>query len=937
MNRFSQAMTLALCALAGSQALAQNTTLDKVTVTGSSIKRLESETALPVTVVTREQIEKTGATSTEEVLKRLSANSAMFSDTTQGAGYATSNANLRGLGANSTLVLLNGRRLANHPFGSIGGSASVDLNSIPFAAIERIEVLRDGASAVYGTDAVGGVINFITRKDYRSGEVSLRYGNTEANIGGAEKGASLALGFGDLASQGFNVLLTANVQKNTRLRAVDQQFYNRGVQEVPGSAPPSSSAPFPGYIESLIAPGAYPELNPGANYTSCGNGTSFVVDTGAVSPNGTSIRRCRFIYAATLDNLPDQDKGDLFGRLTLNLNKDHQLFAEGSFARSHSIGRIAPTPIRYGFGPFNAQKFDFEPVLMPVSSKYFPLALLTQMGIGAKNVYKTDANGAPVLDKDGNRILQYRGYDNDGDGFAEVALRAIPAGNRINDNTNTQQRLVVGATGQLSGWDYDTALNVSRAQGLLNYKGYVQEARFLEALKTGNLNPFGPGDAKDAELWRYAAMEGDMRKSSSTTTAFDFKVSRELMAMRGGAMALAAGVDLRRESADDKPLNADYAAGNHIGGEGSVPATKASRTVKAVFSELSMPFAKGWEASLAARFDHYSDFGSTFNPRASLRFQPMRELLLRAAAGTGFRAPTLWDVNSPPSFSNTADSVNDPECPDPSEVEGRCATQLPTRSAAASGLKPEKSRQFSLGAVIEPSANLSVAVDYWRIAKRDQIGVIAANTLLQTPELYSRFKSRVHRNADGFVLFVDTPVDNLGELRTSGVDLDVRGRLNLGNAGRLNLGYAGTYVAQYDSQKYAGGPFGSFAGTGGDSTLAPVPRWMHTASAEWQLKDLSLVLEHTYVRGWVESAESVDANIGVAEPHAVASTQRVNMSMAYRGFKNTTLRIGVRNLFNEEPPYVASSSYGSHASGYAASFADPRGRYWYAGLSYQFK
>lgn len=428
-----------------------------------------------------------------------------------------------------------------------------------------------------------------------------------------------------------------------------------------------------------------------------------------------------------------------------------------------------------------------------------------------------------------------------------------------------------------------------------------------------------------------------MRSSTSTTTAFDFKVSKELMPMAGGSMALATGVDLRREKADDRPLNADYAAGKHIGGEGSVPVTTASRTLKAVFGELSMPFAKGWEAGLAARYDSYSDFGSTFNPRASLRFQPSRELLFRTALGTGFRAPTLWDVNSPVSFSNTADSVNDPDCPKESERKGRCATQLPTRSSASPTLEPEKSRQFTAGVVFEPSRTLSVAVDYWNIQKRDQIGVISANTLLQTPELYSKYKSRVKRNAEGFILYVETPVDNLGDLRTSGIDIDVRGRLGMGGMGSINLGFAGTYVAKYDSQRYAGGPFKQYAGNGGDGSVAPTPRWQHTASADWQFKDLTFTVEHTYVRGWMETPESVEANVFVYTPHQVESAQRVNLSTAYKGIKGLTLRLGVKNAFNEEPPYVASASYGSHASGYASSFTDPRGRYWYASASYQFK
>lgn len=885
--------------------------LQRVEVTGSSIKRLDAETALPVTVITREQIESSGATSTEELLKRVSANSAMVSDATQGVGYATSNANLRGLGANSTLVLLNGRRLANHPFGNIGGAAAVDLNSIPFAAIERIEVLRDGASAIYGTDAIGGVINFITRKDYRRGEVSVRMGDTQAKIGGAEKGATLAVGFGSLADDRFNVLMTANMQKNTRLKAIDQGFYNRGVTEVPGSDPPSSSAPFPGYISlptgGPFAPGSYPELSPGANYATCGAPYSFVTTVGT-TPNGQAQRGCRFIYAATLDNLPDQDKVDLFTRATFNLSPDHQLFAEVSYARNHTIGRVAPTPIKYGFGPLDPTILDFKHVLMPVTSKYYPRALLTQLG------YSVPATG-----------------------MAEIGLRAVPAGNRVSDNTNEQQRLVVGASGLLAGWDYDTALNISKASGLLNYTGYIQEDRFLAALATGNLNPFGPGDAASDALWKSAAMDGDMRKSTSTTTEFDFKVSKELMPMSGGSMAIAMGVDLRREEANDAPLNADYAAGKHIGGEGTVPKTEASRTLNAVFAELNLPFAKGWEGALAARYDSYSDFGNTFNPRATLRFQPNKEMLFRAAVGTGFRAPTLWDVNSPASFSNTADSVQDPACPSPAEVDGRCASQVVTRSTASPGLKPEKSKQFSFGAVFEPSKALTVSVDYWNIEKNDQIGVITVESLLQTPALMTRFGSRIKRGADGYILYVETPVDNLGNLKTSGIDLDVRGRVNLGSSGRLNLGLAGSYVLNYDSQKYSGGEYGSFAGTGGDGSVPPVPRWQHTASAEWVTGAYAFGVEQVYTRGWTESASSVNYNIGVDTTYQVKDSVRYNLSVAYKGVKDVTARFGVRNLFNTEPPFTASSSYGSHAAGYAASFSDPRGRFFYANLSYQFK
>jgi iron complex outermembrane receptor protein len=917
LNRTAVARAVAL--VAGGLALAsacgawaQET--QRVEITGSSIKRVDAETALPVTIMTRDQIEKSGATTVEDLLKRVSASTALVSDTTQGAGYATSNANLRGLGANSTLVLLNGRRLANHPFGSIGGSASVDLNSIPFAAIDRIEVLRDGASAVYGTDAVGGVINFITRRDYQRGEVTLRYGDTEKGIGGTEQGLSIALGFGDLASDRFNVLATANYQKNKRLKAIEQQLYNRGVQEIPGSSPPTSGGGFPGRLTDFrITPGAFPELNPGSQFIPCDPQFTVVVDQPA-SPNGTTQRICRFIYAATLDNLPDQEKGDLFTRVSYNLSDDHQLFMEASYARNHNIGRVAPTPIFWGATHLDPVAGDYAHPLMPVSSPFFPRDLLLQLGY-------TPAD-----------------FDPDGDGMTEVALRAIPVGNRINDNVNTQARVVLGAQGTMAGWDYNTALNLSQAKGALDYFGYVHEGRFLDALATGNINPFGPSNAAGDALWQSSLMEGPMRRSKSTTSEIDVRASRELMAMGGGNMALAWGVDLRREKAEDVPVNPDYSAGLHIGGEGSVPTTRASRSIKAVFAELNLPFAKGWEAGIAARYDHYSDFGSTFNPRATIRFQPTRELALRAAAGTGFRAPTLWDVNSPPATTNTANSLKDPECPAGFETDPKCEIQYNVHNFASPDLKPEKSRQFSAGVVFEPTRSISATLDYWMIVKRDQISVIGGDAILSDAALYAKYRDRVVRNAQGFISYIETPVQNLGELRTSGLDIDLRGNVPLGEGMRLGASLVGTYVAQWKQQAERGGEFTSYVGTGGDgASVQPVPRWQHTAAVDLSAGPWTVTLENVFVKGWTESAALVDFNVGVLTEHKVKDTSRFNASVSFKGIKDLTLRLGVRNLTDEEPPFTAVSSYGSHAAGYAASFADPRGRFWYGVVSYQFK
>ena len=904
----------AILVLATSSALAQEAQkLERIQITGSSIKRVESETALPVTVISRDAIEKSGAVNVEDILRRLSVNSAQLSDSTQGAGYATSNANLRGLGANSTLVLLNGRRLAGHPFGSIGGSVAVDLNSIPFAAIERIEVLRDGASAIYGTDAVAGVINFITRKDYDKGELTVRYGAPEKNVGGKEHGGSLAFGMGNLDQDGYNFLVTANIKEQTRLEAAKQGWYWRHATEVPGSIPPTSFRAYPGRLMEIgITPGAYD--NPGANMAACDPANTVVQTAASKTPSGDPVKRCRAIYAAMLDNLPDSTKTDLFARGTFKIDANNQWFVEASAARNHTTGRAAPTPVDGTAMKVRADG-SYPLVLMPITSKYFPTALLNRLGYTP-----ADYTSATI----------------DGVAYTDIAYRSLDRGNRVSDNTNEQYRVVVGATGLFSGWDYDIGLNVAQARGTLNYSGYLLEEPFLAAIKTGNVNPFGPNDAAGVKLLDGAALEGKVRQSKGTTMVFDAKASRELMPMAGGMMALAVGVDLRREKADDKPTNIEYSKGSHIGGEGSVPATSASRNISAVYGELSMPFAKGWEAALAARYDKYSDFGGSFNPRVALRFQPSKEMLLRASAGTGFRAPTLWDVNSPVSNTNTADPQVDPDCPAGQADDPRCNTQFNVQLSSDKNLKPEKSRQFAVGMVFEPIRDLSIALDYWNIQKKDQIGVISGDTLMAEPGLYTKYKSRVKRSPTGFIAYIETPVENLGELKTSGLDLDIRSGFTLGSMGRLNVGFAATRTLKYELQNGKDLPFTDYVGKslGGNP---PVPEWQHTLSFDWTLGSWNVALENVFTKGWQESAAVVNTNLGVDAPYNVKDTSRWNLAVSYRGFKNLRMTLGARNAFDQDPPFVASSSYGSHAAGFAGSFADPRGRFIYGTVTYQFK
>jgi iron complex outermembrane recepter protein len=900
--------SMVLAFASGGAVAQQAQKIEKIEVTGSNIKRVDAETALPVTIITRQDIEKMGVVNTEDVIRRVSANTSMFSDTTQGVGYGQSYANLRGIGSNSTLILLNGRRLANHAFSNVGGTASVDLNSIPFNAIERVEVLRDGASAIYGTDAVGGVINFITRTDYRGAEITLKGAMPEGfdNGAGNEYGFNASMGFGDLAKDRWNVLVTGGMQFNKALKANMQKLYNRYI-DIDGALDPTSFRGFPGRLADFgFSPGAYPQTDPA--FAQCDPEFTVVQNVGP-GPAGIDLKRCRGLFPAYLDNLPDQHKADIFGRFTYEFSKDHQLFAELAFARNHTIGRIAPVPIDSSIARIKPDGTQ-DPFLMPITSRYAPLALISQLGFD------------PVADA---------AFP----GFLDIIYRAAPAGNRVNDNENMQKRLSAGMKGVVAGWDYNTAFTFARAEDNLTYTGYVHEGRFRDALASGNLNPFGPNDAAGEALLQGVKMEGPMRESTSTTTQIDGKISRELGRLGGGAMGIALGFDLRREKIEDTPVNDDYRQGLHVGGEGTVPNVSADRTVSAVFGEMVFPITRALELSAAVRYDHYDDVGSKTNPRVSMRWQPNPQVLTRASYGTGFRAPSLWDLNSPPAFSNTANQVNDPGCPQAliDAVDPRCVqTQLTTRLSSSPDLKPETSKQWSAGIVLEPRQNFSIALDYWYIEKEDNIGVLTGDTILANPDdltLYNRFANRFVRNAAGTTLYVDQPAENLGGLKTAGWDLDVRARFPGLGAGTLGMSFAGTYITKYELQNFKDGPFTSYLGNSFNGGLQ-YPRWTHVAAMDYSTGPWIFTLEQTFSMGWTEAFQD-------GGTHKIPSVSRINLAMVFQGIRNMKFKLGARNVLDHIPPFTDVSSNGSHAQGWANSVADPRGRVWYGSFTYTFK
>jgi iron complex outermembrane receptor protein len=417
----------------------------KVDVTGTNIKRIEGETGQPLQVITKEDIQSSGATTAMELLDRIAINSPVGNYTLanafgDSARIGFSGASLRGLGYKYTVVLLNGRRIANYAH---DGTAA-DLNAIPLGAIERVEVLKDGASAIYGTDAIGGVINFITRNDYKGIEASAYYGDT-FDGGAREKSVTATLGFGDLSKDRYNAFVSMQWMKQEPLFGRDRPFSQSSY--IPSEGLDSTSGrSFPG---NVAVPGVG---NRNPLYPNCAPSLAADPD---VYPG-----QCRFDPNPFLGSLPEVEKFNMVARGTFQLTPDHQAFIEGLYAKNEYRYVLQPVPIGQGV-LFPAAGPDAPGFFLPPSSPFYPHDFAARFGL----------DGQPLN-------IQWRAFD---------------AGLRDSTTTAEQTRIVAGFRGVVKGWDYEAAYsyNQSKDKDHLN-GGYLSQAALLPIINSGNVNPFGP-------------------------------------------------------------------------------------------------------------------------------------------------------------------------------------------------------------------------------------------------------------------------------------------------------------------------------------------------------------------------------------------------------------------------------------------------------------
>jgi iron complex outermembrane receptor protein len=900
---------------------------ERIEVTGSAIKRIESETALPVQILRREDIDRIGATTTEELLKTITALTSAGSITaTQANGTVTtsqSTVSLRALGSTRTLVLIDGRRTT-----VFGGTTSiaVDVNSIPIAAIERIEVLKDGASSLYGSDAIAGVVNFILRRDYTGGEVNAGYGEPTRSGGGKSYNASAFAGWGNLAKQGWNLNGGLGYEHTDRIQGADRSFaHNINVAE---NNDLSSTIAFPGNI--LSGP-TFARLS-SPNFPNCG-------PTSIVSPffigNANSGNACRFENSPYLSVQPEFERkyGMLNGHYMLK--NDIEAYFELATTKTSSTYNTQPVPIseatalpatnpyiayinnlintQYPTLPAGLRRFATAGntlALLPPTSPYYPTAYVASLGLPTNQ---------PIA-------FRYRDFAN---------------GLRETEDMATNNRGVAGIRGTIANWDFDSALLYAESKAESNLKsGYPLYSQFLPILDSGVVNPFGPTtDPNVLNQVHNAELRGDIYSSKTSTSSIDFRASKDLMQMRSGPLALALGGEYRLEKFSFTP-SAAYQIGDVAGFGGNILPVDKSRHVFSIYGETSIPILKNLEMDVGVRYDDYQTVGNTTNPKVSLRWVAMPELLLRGSYGTGFRAPSLTDLYTPQASSVTANGSRDfLRCPVlATGAPADCNNQFPTITGGQPGLSPEKSKSGTVGFVWEPTQRMSASWDWYNIFIKNQIVIGGLNfaTILASAANEQTFANFIIRgapdgNASGLGPITDIiqTTSNLFKAKVQGWDVSLKWRPDIGDVGHLRFSLDGSYVTKFQQQNF-GGDYRNVVDTALVAAGGIIPKWRHTFLATFDHGPWEATLQDNYQ----DSYHDFNANI-TGTPRTVGVYDTWDLQGRYLGLKNWQFTLGVKNIFDRDPPYTNAG--GQFAAGYDITYADVRGRFAYGQVRWYFK
>ncbi len=934
--------------------------LEEVVVTGSRIRRKDLTTAAPVSVVNKEAITASGQVSVGDFLNTMPEAVAALGRGNNNGGDGTVKISLRGLGSSRTLVLVNGRRWVA---GGSGANSSVDLNTLPASAIERIEVLKDGASAVYGSDAIGGVVNVITKKNFNGAEFNAYAGTSSKGDGNTYDVNGT---FGTTSEKG-SLLFSTSFTRQDAVWAGDRSFSKDALQAN------YKTGKIRKLGSSTIPNGAFE-----VNVLNCGGGTP--------------------AQQALCADLASTYAADLYPSTsttadTLYLTHDPTLAGHGGY-RPYGADSWNYAPFNYLYTP--SQRYSFftsgDYKLNDYAKFYFEGSYMNR---------RTDQKLAPVplltayLGDNGAVLSAASQYNPFGTDIFWAQSRLVNLSNRTEAQDTDTTRVVTGLNGSLANWFWDASFTFGRTSGTDTVSGVVRSDLVAAAIgpsnggkcySTATPDPANPGQyiysgeipgCVPLNLLQGPAPADQVANLSFTGPNKGFtqeaiwaaNVSGELFNLASDRpVALAAGVEHRTEQGAFivNPFNA---AG--LGTDYNSGSTQGGYHVNEAFAELSiplvnnLPYVYDLEASLAGRYSNYSTYGGNSTYKIGLRYSPIRDVTVRGTYSTAFRAPSIGEL-----FAGNAQSfpsVNDP-CAgnpagpgspgyiDPTSALGvQCGvavnngdqqTQQRETLGGNANLKPETATIYTVGLVLEPRMveGLSVTLDYYDTTVKKTINAIGIGTILNgcypgaggTPN--AQFCGLISRLPNNRINIVTDTNQNVGELRTSGIDIAGNYRLSTAAAGKFNFGVEGTYLLKDDWIR----PDGSTVHARGTYDYGYAdPTFKANGAVQWAMSGLTAGVGGRYVGGFKECGDAAGvsgtANLCADTPtyyHMVSSYWNFNANVGY-GFTSTqgktNVTLGMTNLFNQAPP----RNFNAFANAADTAY-DYMGRFFYARLNHTF-
>ncbi|MGN6269065.1 MAG: TonB-dependent receptor domain-containing protein [Sphingomonas sp.] len=967
----SQAQTNDQATAAQSESTAQQPA--DIVVTGTLFHRQDLETPSPMTILSTETLARAGTTNITDAIRSVSADGAGTIATGFQGGFSAGGAavSLRGLGVSSTLVLVDGLRSAAFPLNDDGHNSYVDLNSIPFSIVDRVDVLKDGASSTYGADAIGGVVNVVLKKHFTGVAGNVEGGVAEHGYGGRYR-ANLTAGIGDYETSGWNFYLNGEYQHDNAISVRDVGFpFNTADLSSIGlldqnSADSSMTAsttdavvgrttqtnlndPFTG--GSTVAGGQYLTLT---NLANCSNGT-FTVSTGSAKGTG-----CKHDLTTEYGQVqPEQERFSFTGRLSVRLNDNIEAYALGTY--SHSQVNIFGTPpsIRqrqpYGASPSTSSLNPGIVLPVYVCSAGVDCATAADRMLNPNNPYAAAFAGDPA---NGAARIYYR--------FGDIASYSRRGNELI--------RGAIGFNGHF-GDDWNWRVEAVGARDNLKYTSYgtINIAGLRQAVNTGAYNFVNPSLNNDAVRNMIAPPVTD--NAYTSMASLDASISKGLVELPGGTLQLAIGGQVRRETLNNPGLNPDLL--NYA----NTAAAFGKHTVSAAYFELDAPIVKELEINASGRYDHYSEGFSHFSPKIGAKFTPIKEVTLRGTFSKGFRAPTFAESNPRSSFPGFV--TYSPPC---SFVlaHGGTGTLDSCSATMANGqinpyaqsysigggfsgnpnLKPETSRAFTGGLVLEPTRWFSLTVDYYNVKKDNVIvagpnaGTARANYYagLPLPDGYSvgvvDAIDPLYPNALPRVLVINGPYVNSGYFKTQGLDFSANANIPLTDGVRFISRVDVTDVLKFDVD-FGDGVVRKYVGTLGPYELssgAGTPKWRGNWQNTLEIGDFSLTATTYYVSRIKEvAADEIDPD---ADGHIDLSCDNnlygtgdkacyvkrfiyTDLNASYRVNDNFTFYMNVGNITNARAPLAPASYSGTN---YLPSwhYAGVIGRTFRAGARFNF-